>query len=371
LDAIMGVVPPQHVPAAVPSIRLFRLGKSQFAWLYLVLIAAAETLIVFGLPLPGLLLHAAVIILLTFHTALARGVAMSRLSLALTIVPLSRLLTLSLPLTALPRIAWYAAVSALLLIATFIVSRQLRLTRAELRLSLGNIPAQLLLLGLIPGLGASEYLILRPPPLVAFASWPDVWLPALVLIIFTGFCEEFIFRGLLQSLARPVLARWTLVYVALLFAAMHVGYRSAIDVVFVFGVGLLFGKLVEWGGSIFGVSLTHGLTNVLLLLVIPHLMSTSAQLASEIATGVVLLGALLAGIGMALLWKDRDKNRKPPLNTVVMDLRALRQAAQLTYIELAQRCGLPARVIAEIEHGWRRAESEDMRLILRALDNKA
>jgi hypothetical protein len=201
----MDVVPPQHRSEQFLIIRSLQLRRQLLPWLYLFLITAAEMLIAFALPLPGLLVHAVLVILLTLHAAFGRGVAKRRLSFALTTVPLLRLLTLSLPLTALPQISWYAVVSAVLLIAAIIVSCQLALTRADLRLRSGHVPSQLLLIGLGPGLGVCEYLILRPEPVVAFASWQDIWLSTVVLVVFTGFGEEFIFRALLQSVARPVL----------------------------------------------------------------------------------------------------------------------------------------------------------------------
>jgi hypothetical protein len=153
---------------------------------------------------------------------------------------------------------------------------------------------------------------------------------------------------------------------------MHAGYRSAADVVFVFGVGLLFGKLVDWGGSILGVSLAHGLTNVILLVVMPYSVDTFAETITITTPWVMVLGAVLAGVGIVLLWRHNGVARRPaPVVPVTANVRSLRQAAQLTYVELAQRSGLPARVIAEIEHGWRRPEPEALCLIMQALGNKA
>ena len=48
-------------------------------------------------------------------------------------------------------------------------------------------------------------------------------------------------------------------YVALLFAVLHIGYLSLIDVGFVFIVGLLFGWLANMTGSLVGVIIAHGI----------------------------------------------------------------------------------------------------------------
>jgi membrane protease YdiL (CAAX protease family) len=64
---------------------------------------------------------------------------------------------------------------------------------------------------------------------------------------------------------------WGILYVAALFAVLHFGYRSVLDVLFVFGVGGLFGWIVARTGSLVGVTLAHGLTNIMLFLVMPFL----------------------------------------------------------------------------------------------------
>ena len=56
---------------------------------------------------------------------------------------------------------------------------------------------------------------------------------------------------------------------AVVFAVLHVGYQSLPDVIFVLNVALFFGLARMVTGSIVGVSLAHGLTNVLLFLTMP------------------------------------------------------------------------------------------------------
>ncbi len=62
---------------------------------------------------------------------------------------------------------------------------------------------------------------------------------------------------------------WGIIYVSLLFAVLHMGFLSWIDVIFVFAVALFFGWVVKKAGSLFGVTLSHGITNILLYLVVP------------------------------------------------------------------------------------------------------
>ena len=69
---------------------------------------------------------------------------------------------------------------------------------------------------------------------------------------------------MLQASALTCLGRWGLVYASGLVAALYIGYLSAPNVAFVFGVSLGFAWLVARTGSLLGVSLAHGLTNVAL-----------------------------------------------------------------------------------------------------------
>jgi membrane protease YdiL (CAAX protease family) len=60
-----------------------------------------------------------------------------------------------------------------------------------------------------------------------------------------------------------------IVYVAAIFSVLHVGYSSFVDVAFVFGIGLFFGWAADKTGSIVGVTLAHGLANIVLFLILP------------------------------------------------------------------------------------------------------
>jgi hypothetical protein len=134
----------------------------------------------------------------------------------------------------------------------------------------------------------------------------------LSFLIFTGFTEELVFRGLLQSLSLPIMGRFAFVYVSLLFAVMHIGYRSLADLVFVFTVGLYFAFVVQWSGSILGVSLAHGVTNTTLFVVMPDLMQ-HGSIQSRIVLGLaVLWGTILAGISTIhfnISWRATELRR--------------------------------------------------------------
>jgi membrane protease YdiL (CAAX protease family) len=237
---------------------------------YLVAMAVAEVLTAMIEPRVGLVLHAILLATLLAHTASAWGRPSHRLLLTLAFAPLIRLLSLSMPLAGFPRIYWYFIVSVPLFAAAAIALRILGFSRAEMGLNLRALPLQIVvgLTGL--SLGYIEYRILQPDPLARGLAWEELWLPVLILLVCTGFVEELIFRGMMQqAVTRALGSVWGVVYVAVLFAVLHVGYQSLPDVVFVFGVALFFGLVKARTGSIAGVTLAHGLTNILLFLTLP------------------------------------------------------------------------------------------------------
>lgn len=270
-------------------------------WSYLLLIVIAEILTAFVNPYPGQVTHILVLVVLVFHGGLETNLARRRLALALAVLPLIRILSLSLPIAPFPQIAAYAIVGTPLLIATWIIIRHLGLSQYGLGLRSSNPLPQLMLAGGGLGLGAIEYAILQPAPLFDSFSWQTFWLSALILAIFTGFAEELIFRGLLQSAAMRVLRYWGIIYVALLFAALHIGHRSAVDIFFVLGVGLLFAYIVHRSGSILGVTLAHSLTNITLFLIMPYYTQPPLNAMADTISRIIWGGTGLALIALIFL----------------------------------------------------------------------
>jgi membrane protease YdiL (CAAX protease family) len=319
-------------------------------------------------PLAGLIAHGLLLVVLLIAGAVAPHPAQRAFALALTLAPLIRLLSLALPLPRFPQAFWYPLVSTPLLIATWVVARQLGVRRTDLGLRIGRWPFQIMLSGLGLTLGAIEYSILAPAPMVPELTWATIWVPALSLLIFTGFSEELIFRGLLQWVAGPILGAQALVYVALLFGVLHIGYLSAIDVLFVFAVGVLFAYLVRSTGSLLGVSLAHGVTNITLFIVMPQIAYSGQYSIGEVAFWIGWLGmisALPALLVFTMEWRYRRLLPQPI--AVAGDLRVLRRRIGLTYTDLAVRTGLPTRLICEFEIGVRLPTPNQLELLHQSL----
>lgn len=236
----------------------------------LLLLTIAELLTAAYDPRIGLPAHAAILAGLVSAGARTTDSAKRELYWTLTLAPIIRIGSLSLPLGRMPLLAWYPLIGLPIFTAAFVAARKLGYTAEQLGVVVGaSIVRQLAMVPFGFLLGVGEYLIFRPAPLIETFSLATIWLPTLNLVVFTGFEEELIFRGLMQRAALRALGRWGLVYVNLVFAVLHIGYLSVLDLVFVFLVGLLFSLFVLRTKSLLGVTLAHGAVNTSLFLIIP------------------------------------------------------------------------------------------------------
>jgi len=245
-------------------------NPSLVAWGYLLIISLAETVTNLIDPRFGLGLHFGLLFILLTHASLVWHRPFHRLLLSLTLAPLIRIVSLSLPLTTFPLIYWYLITSVPLFVAIGLVIHILKLSPVSIGFRIGDLWPQLLVALSGIGLGYVEYLILTPKPLIQELTWQQFMLPAIILFINTGFLEELLFRGVMQPAAIETLTRWGgILYIALLFAVLHIGYQSMTDLIFVFVVGLYFGWVVDKTNSLLGVTLAHGLVNISLFLIFP------------------------------------------------------------------------------------------------------
>jgi uncharacterized protein len=240
--------------------------------IYFFIMTLSEAVTIFFHPLWGLVGHALVLVAVIVHAARSEDKQIQAMLLSLSIVPLIRIIDLSMPLIPVSTIWRFVIVYAPLGLASFLIVRALGYRRQEIGFKLGSIPLQLLIALSGFFFGWLEYIIIRPQvTLITKLTWSQVVPVGFLLMASTGFVEEFAFRGVLQKTTGGLMGVWGIIYVSGLFAIMHMGFRSWEDVVFVFCVALFFGWMVKKTGSLFGVTLAHGITNVLLFLVMPFL----------------------------------------------------------------------------------------------------
>lgn len=331
-------------------------------WLYPFLLAAAELLVAGGRPLAGLLLHAALVLVLVYHSALGTPERGRNLALALLLVPLLRIVALALP-PAGSLLLSYALAGGGILVAAVLVIRALRLRPREVGLTTGELWMQLMVMGCGVALGYTGAVLLRPELPAGLASWQALAALALALLVFAGFAEELIFRGLLQTVSGPLLGRWGPLYVAIVFATVQLGFGSPLYALLAFIVGLVFAGVVRLSGSIVGVALAHGVASIVMLLVMPSVRANPSSLLATALLLAMIIGGVCAALAVILLVLARFALGAPTGTTTqpaarpgmpvlsAAQLSRLRREAQLTYVELALRAGIPARLLAEIELG--------------------
>jgi membrane protease YdiL (CAAX protease family) len=341
----------------------------RFFWVVLPLIVVAELVTALFSAQVGFALHALLVLVLAIYRGVVHRQDEQTFALALLLAPLTRILSLALPLDRFPPLAWYLIASIPMLIAAAMIAHKLGLSRHELGLHAGNLGLQLMVAAGGLGLGAAAYLILEPAPLIADWSAGNVWLAVLILLICTGLAEEMIFRGVLQWTSTAVLGPQAMLYGALLFAALQIGFLSLAHVCFVCAVGLIFACVRHWSGSIIGVSLAHGVTNVMLFLVMPALATAPASNITMLAPWAIVCGSLL-GLGALGLLIMRSLRQGVPQQlpaNLAPNIRQLRLQSGLGYVEMAQRTGIPIRELAEIEHGLRPMQPEQRRQLATVL----
>jgi membrane protease YdiL (CAAX protease family) len=281
---------------------------------YLAALAAAEVAVTFGNPVLVFPLHGGLLVMAAVYLAFSRGRneagsqdrGFDILLLVLSLGPLIRIISLTLPLAQLEPPFRYVSAGIPLALGGVLAARAARFRAAQLGIAWRWPGWQVLVVLASLGLGFVEFVILRPTPLGPLPWVPSAIAPALAVGIATGFPEELIFRGVMQTAVRPFLGRWNWVYVSGIFAVLHIGYQSYLDLVFVFGVGLFYGWIFERTRSIVGVSIGHGLANVVLFYVAPNVLSPAAVAAvTPEAMGVMAAGATVAlVIGGLLYWRS-------------------------------------------------------------------
>lgn len=251
---------------------------------YLVLVAGAELLTSLPVLLPGLqpiydakygiTFHALILFALLIHSALALTTdpEFSRLLMVLILAPLIRILSLSMPLAHFSYISWFAIISIPVYIAIFTCMYIQCIKPKDVALalpSLKHLPIEIATILFAFPFGILEYHVLKPGIIVEL-SFEALITPSLIMILCTGFLEELAFRGLMQYHALRTMGFYGIIFISALFGALHIGNLSIFDVLLAGSVGFIYSLVVRKTGSIYGVSVSHGVINSVLFLIAPY-----------------------------------------------------------------------------------------------------
>jgi membrane protease YdiL (CAAX protease family) len=290
-------------PKLLPTAGLERGAELAVVPAYIATIAFAEWLGAEGNLLVSLVYSMILLVILLAQYVMMRPASYRQLLPALALVPLMRILSLVMPVRFVPAIYWYVLINLPLLLAIFLAAQLLRATPRELGLRMRAWPTQLAIAVVGVPLGLAAFLILRPAPLVRLSTLdaPHLVSGAAILLVFVGFTEELLFRGLLQREAEVVFGRLGLAFSSLLFAIMYIGSQSVGYVLFMGLVGLFYGWCVRRTGSIWGAALSHGLLAIGLVLIWPLAQrQLGAESFDQITAFFQLAAWMLLAIGLGL-----------------------------------------------------------------------
>lgn len=244
--------------------------KGRYLWLYLFALAAAEWVTADAGSALGLGLHVALFLLLLVRAYATVG-SESDAHVALSLLPLLRVISLTVPLQLTAPTDQLGLVSALFLLSLFFAARALRYGAARaLGLNFRLFALQLLIALLGPLLGALIYTFVPLPALADGLQLEGLVRPAASLFT-AGVVEEIFFRGLLLTALTQLLgASQGVVLGALLYAGFHLSWQAWTLVGLMLVQGLLYGWLAVRTRSVVGVALAHGLANVALFIALPN-----------------------------------------------------------------------------------------------------
>jgi membrane protease YdiL (CAAX protease family) len=187
----------------------------------------------------------------------------------LALISLLRLLSVVVPVQDIPQMYWYAMIGAPILAGTGLTARLAGLSMTPLGLRARFGFSQLAIAATGVPLGMIGYAILVPESVIGQFSWTGFAVGALIIIVFTGFLEEVLFRSVLQGLASRVLGNAAVLWSSTIFALMFLGTLSLPFVLFMGLVAFFFGWCFRRTGILWGIVVAHCLMNLGFLIVYP------------------------------------------------------------------------------------------------------
>lgn len=255
-----------------------RAGQWQWLFILAVFIAIATTEWVFAYKDVAYGIGLALFLALAIYTI----ISVVRLSQPITdcaeslaLIPLYILFTSSLPWFFINQQYLLPAVYSIILALCLWHIYQKRLNFSELGFKRDKW-LKYILIGIAIGIpiGMAEYFILRPAPAFPTFEMKYLFRDMIYMLFFVGLGEELLFRGLVQrDLMKALGWKSGLILASLLFAVMHLTWRSIPELVFVFFAGLLLGYLYYRTKSLVAPIVIHATGNVILVAVMPYLIS--------------------------------------------------------------------------------------------------
>lgn len=240
-----------------------------YCWVFSILVLTAELSLVFQNIYTSFMIYLFIFISSLVIASLKYQQPAYSLYVSLALIPLIRTVSISIPLSGIPKAFEHIAVSIPLFLAGAIIARIADFTYTDLGLRFDQLQSKLLtgLLGIL--LGFLRFLIIQPGKADVPAA-PEGLLMWILILIFLGFLEEFIYRGIIYNAFLKVLSQKKAVYfTSFLYAALTISTKSFVNVLIAFLVSIIFCGLYTRQKSLTGLYIAHGLMNLTLYFICP------------------------------------------------------------------------------------------------------
>jgi uncharacterized protein len=241
-------------------------------------IALAEILIFLEKGEIAVWIHIGSLIALSLSNILVKESEIQKIYQALMLLPILRLINLSMPIFFETTLYTFIFIYGSLAIPVAIILIHQKYSLEQIGISMKNIRTYMVLsipLSFILGLG--EYLTIRADYLIPDLTVESLLKLTFVMVFFVGLVEELIFRSILQTRLGQVLSTSeSLLITSLLFGFMHSGYGTPYEIIYTTFVGFLMGLTFCKTKSLPFVAVVHGFINVFLFGIFPHYFSSWA-----------------------------------------------------------------------------------------------
>ncbi len=239
----------------------------------MLMIILAELLLYSGNYSSGISLHVITLFSLSVSSLWIDGTHVARSLQVLCLLPVLRLLNISMPVFSEMTLYLYIYIYAPLILPAYLVIRHQNLTKDILGFQFNDM-GKYILIAFVTGflIAQGENFTIHAGNLIPDLSVESLLKISIVMIFFVGFVEELVFRSLLQTrLSESFGEVKGLLLASILFGVMHSGYGSMYEIFFTAFAGLILGYMFLRTKSLPLVSLTHGLVNIFLFGIIPLL----------------------------------------------------------------------------------------------------
>lgn len=250
-----------------------KLAKYQNILLMLpvLLVILAELLLFSGKMQYAIWVHVLVLIGLALATIYTSDTGLFKPYQALMLLPLLRLVNISMPIFFEMTLYLYIFIYAPLIIPVYIIAVNQGFTFEQLGFTL-KYWKLIIPVSLIVGfaIAQGEYYIIHAGNLIPDLSFWNVLKLSIVMIMFIGLIEELIFRSILQTRLEESMGMFSgLVVTSILFGVLHSGYGTFYEIMFTSLAGLMMGYMFQKTRSLPLIALTHGMVNIFLFGLIP------------------------------------------------------------------------------------------------------